>query len=91
MKIHEYFKLFKDFDLSPYLNQLSCSVIVTNATGDPLAHNAVKLYDNLKNPKKLVTFTVEEGAGDHCETLSRAVYHQRIGDLLNEILHEESI
>lgn len=54
---------------------------------DPLAKNAGVLFNALGATKKtLIEFSEGDGAGGHCETLNRSLYHQRVYDWLDEVV-----
>jgi len=74
------------FEISSVVQNISCPTLLTAAEGDPVARGAQTLYDALICRKTLVKFTLAEGSGGHCEALSRALYHQRVFDWLDETL-----
>lgn len=74
------------YEISSVAAQISCPTLLTCSEGDPLAENTHKLYEALQCPKHLVPFTLAEGAGGHCETMARSLYHQRVFDWLDETL-----
>jgi len=51
-----------------------CRARLSDDPGRPTAHDLVA---ELTCPKELVTFTAAEGAGDHCESGARLLYHAR--------------
>lgn len=60
------------FEISSVVSQISCPTLLTATEDDPVAARALTLYEALRYPKQLVRFTVAEGSGGHCESLSRA-------------------
>jgi pimeloyl-ACP methyl ester carboxylesterase len=80
-----YLRACVDFRLSDRISNIRCPTLVTLAEGDPVAANAVRLYDALTCRKTLVRFTTAEGAGDHCEAGARSVYFQRAYDWLDQV------
>ncbi|MBV9035814.1 MAG: alpha/beta fold hydrolase [Acidobacteriaceae bacterium] len=74
------------FEISSVASEISCPTLLTAADDDPVAAGAATLYETLRCPKRLVRFTAAEGAGGHCEALSRALYHQRVFDWLDEVV-----
>ena len=81
-----YLSLARNYRLSNVAGQIKCPTLVTQAESDPIAAYAQKLYDALTCPKTLMRFTDEEGAGDHCEGMARALFHQRAFDWLDQTL-----
>jgi dienelactone hydrolase len=84
--LFDYFVKMLDYELSPVASQISCPTLITKAEGDPIAAGASQLYDAVRTEKVLVQFTESEGAGGHCETMARSLYHQRVFDWLDEVL-----
>ena len=63
-----------------------CPTFVCNAENDPISSTAPELVAALTCPKELVTFTAAEGAGDHCESGARLLYHARSFGLLETVM-----
>ena len=82
----DYIRALAGFALSNVVQNITCPTLVTQSEGDPIAAFATRLHNELRCPKRLVTFTAAEGAGGHCETLVRSLYHQRVYDWLDEVL-----
>ncbi len=77
---------FSTFELSPYAKNIACPTFISHPEADPIAAGAPLLYEATTAPKVLVPFTMAEGAGMHCETMARSLYHQRLYDWLDETL-----
>ena len=61
--------------------------LLTYAEGDPVGNGGAALLAALTvSRKKRIYFSYAEGAGGHCEALSRTLYHQRTYDWLDETL-----
>jgi pimeloyl-ACP methyl ester carboxylesterase len=84
--LSEYLKLAEDYSLKEVVSQIRCPTLLTWAESDPLSWNAELIYDRLTSQKELVRFYDAEGAGDHCETKTRPLFHQRAFDWLDETL-----
>ncbi len=84
--LFDYFVKMLDYELSPVASQISCPTLITQAEGDPIAVGAAQLYNAVQTEKVLVQFRGSEGAGGHCETMARSLYHQRVFDWLDEVL-----
>jgi len=84
--LSEYLKITEDYSLKEVVSQISCPTLLTWAESDPLSWNAELIYDRLTSEKELVRFYDAEGAGDHCETKIRPLFHQRAFDWLDETL-----
>jgi pimeloyl-ACP methyl ester carboxylesterase len=84
--LSEYLKISEDYSLKEVVSQIRCPTLLTWAESDPLSWNAELIYDRLTSQKELVRFYDAEGAGDHCETKARPLFHQRAFDWLDETL-----
>ncbi|MCC6312636.1 MAG: alpha/beta fold hydrolase [Thermomicrobiales bacterium] len=84
--LFDYFVDFSRYEVSSVAGDITCPTLVTMAEGDPTAAGAPVLFAAIQAPKTLVHFTAAEGAGGHCETLARSLYHQRVFDWLDETL-----
>ena len=56
------------------------------AVNDPLGSSAQAVFDALRCPKTLVSFSAAEGAGDHCEMGNRALLNDRALDWPDDVL-----
>ncbi|WP_182357979.1 alpha/beta hydrolase family protein [Tomitella gaofuii] len=74
------------FDISAIAGGIDCPTLLTAAENDPLSAGAPALRDAIGSHATLVEFTAAEGAGGHCESHARALYHQRVYDWLDETL-----
>lgn len=82
----DYLREMLKYEVSSVADQISCPTLITQSEGDPVAKGAPKLYEALKVQKKLMSFSLAEGSGGHCEAMARSLYHQRVFDWLDEIL-----
>lgn len=86
--LYEYLKKLAEYEVSPYIHQLKCATAVTQSEGDTTALNAQKLIDAIPvTNKKRIYFSTAEGSGGHCEAMARSLYHQKIFDWLDEVIH----
>ena len=82
----EYFRIAPQYSLKGLEHQIGCPTFVCSAEDDDLSVGARKLYDALTCPKQYVLFRSAEGAGQHCESGARTVFHQRAFDWLDRVL-----
>jgi hypothetical protein len=82
----EYIKLTRDYSLEGLAEKISCPTLVCTAENDEIAAYAKVLFDDLTCEKEFLTFTNEEGAGEHCENGNRSLFHQRAFDWLDTIM-----
>jgi pimeloyl-ACP methyl ester carboxylesterase len=76
----------RDYTLAGRAENITCPTFVCNAEGDDISASAPQLVEALTCEKEFVTFTTEEGAGDHCEAAARGLYHARSFDWLNGVM-----
>lgn len=82
----EYFRMAPQYSLKGLEDLIECPTFVCSAEGDDLSANAPRLYEALRCPKEYVRFTAAEGAGEHCESGARTLFHQRVFDWLDGVL-----
>jgi alpha-beta hydrolase superfamily lysophospholipase len=82
----EYLEMTREYTLKRHAARITCPTFVGNAEGDDISICAPQLYDALTCPKEFVTFTAADGAGDHCESGARTLYHARSFGWLDALL-----
>jgi alpha-beta hydrolase superfamily lysophospholipase len=60
------------------LAAIRCPTLVCDAESDEIAASARAFYDRLTCPKSYMRFTDVEGAGTHCISGNRALFHARV-------------
>ena len=66
--LFEVFDAIRQYKLEDVAARISCPMLITDPEGeDFFPGQSQKLYDALRCPKKLVRFTHQQGAGQHCE------------------------
>lgn len=83
----QYIELTKAYTLKGHAQDVTCPTFVCNAENDPISSTAPELVAALTCPKEFVTFTAAEGAGDHCESGARLLYHARSFGWLQNVLN----
>ncbi|WP_395729778.1 alpha/beta hydrolase family protein [Nakamurella sp.] len=81
----EYLTAIAPFTLDGRLADIRCRTLVCAAENDPLSASADLVADEIRAPTTRLTFLGAEGAGDHCEMGSRALYDLRTYDWLAEV------
>ncbi|TXH42829.1 MAG: alpha/beta fold hydrolase [Actinobacteria bacterium] len=82
----DYIEATREYTLAGHAERISCPTFVCNAEDDPISATAPTLVAALTCPKEFVTFTVAEGAGEHCESMARDLYHARSFGWLDAVL-----
>lgn len=96
MQVHQvdsplaYVQAMKDYTLVGRAPSIQCPTWVCNAEGDDISASAPDLVAALTCPHEFVTFTAAEGAGDHCESGARTLFHARLFGWLEPILRPRS-
>lgn len=79
-----------EYSLVDRAAHITCPTFVCNADRDDIRATAPDLFAALTCPKKFVTFTAADGAGDHCEAAARSMFHDAAFTWLDDILHPDS-
>jgi pimeloyl-ACP methyl ester carboxylesterase len=83
---YDYILLMQDYTLQGHAEHIQCPTLVCHADHDDVAMYARQLFDKLTCPKTFISFTSVEGAGEHCESGNRSLFHQRAYDWLDTTL-----
>ncbi|HEX7127089.1 MAG TPA: prolyl oligopeptidase family serine peptidase [Thermodesulfobacteriota bacterium] len=84
---YDAFKAAEAYNLRGVAERIECPVLVTDPEGEQFwPGQSQALYDLVRDPKALVRFTAEEGAGLHCEPTALGLRDMRIFDWLDETL-----
>jgi alpha-beta hydrolase superfamily lysophospholipase len=83
--LREYLTEIQSYTLAGRVESIACPTLVTVAENDPLAATSRKLFDGLRSPKTLISFTSAEGAGNHVETFNRSLLNSRVYDWLDDV------
>lgn len=76
------------YEQEELLQQIRCPTLVCDAESDDIAAFAKEFYDRLTCPKAYLRFTAAEGAGAHCISGNRALFHERAFDWLDSLFEE---
>jgi pimeloyl-ACP methyl ester carboxylesterase len=64
----EVFRAVQEYKLAEVAGRITCPMLITDPEGEQFfPGQSQKLHDALRCPKKLIHFTHEQGAGEHCE------------------------
>lgn len=86
--ICEWFRHMQNFNVRSQAKNIVCPTLVCNAVGENKNPGQAELLLNAikSRYKELITFTAEEGAGDHCELGTPLLFAQRVYDWLDEVM-----
>jgi alpha-beta hydrolase superfamily lysophospholipase len=82
----DYLRSMQDYSLVGRAEDIRCPTFVCNAEGDRISESAPQLVAALTCEHEFVQFRTEEGAGDHCESGARSLYHARSFGWLDRVL-----
>ncbi|GAA4395260.1 alpha/beta hydrolase family protein [Tsukamurella soli] len=82
----EFFRLAPQYTLKGIEDRIQCPTFVCSAENDDLSINAPKLHHALTCAKEYVQFAAADGAGEHCESGARTLFHRRAFDWLDHIV-----
>jgi prolyl oligopeptidase family protein len=75
------------YTLEGVAGQITTPMLITDPDGEQFwPGQSQRLHDVLPGPKRLVRFTVAEGADRHCEPMARSLLEQRLLDWLDETI-----
>ena len=84
---YEAFRAAQHYNLKDVAGRIQCPMLITNPEAEQFFPGQPKeLYDMLRCPKTLMTFTAEQGAQLHCEVNAPGYRDFRIYDWLDQIL-----
>lgn len=81
------------FTMQGIADKIRCPMLILEGASDhffSVSNQPQRIYDALTCPKKIVIFTAEEGAEEHCQVGANLLVNQRIFDWLNETLLAEA-
>jgi pimeloyl-ACP methyl ester carboxylesterase len=87
----EFFRLAPEYTLKGREQLITCPTLVCAAEGDDLSARARRLLDALTCEKEYVEFRAADGAGEHCESGARTLFHQRAFDWLDAVLQARGV
>lgn len=82
---YDAFKAVMQYNLTDVAGRITCPMLITEPQAEAFfPGQSQRLYDLVAGPKTLVRFTIEEGAGLHCEPKALGLRDLRIFDWLDE-------
>ena len=82
----DYLALSKQYSLKGLERLITCPTLVVQASDDDISVGQRQLFDALTSPKEYIEFTASEGAGRHCESGARRLYHERVFGWLETVI-----
>lgn len=86
-----FFRIAPQYTLKGREALITCPTLVCSAEDDDLSATARDLYDALTCSKKFVQFATADGAGAHCESGARTLFHQVALDWLASAMPEPAV
>ena len=66
---------------------ITCPTLVLDPENDMFPGEARRMFEALRCPKELISFTAAEGAGEHCQEGAILLFEQRVFDRLAALLN----
>jgi pimeloyl-ACP methyl ester carboxylesterase len=79
----DYFVDAARYEQADVIGNISCPTLVCDAENDEISANSNAFFDLLRSEKDYLRFTADEGAGEHCVSGNRALFHERVFDWLD--------
>jgi hypothetical protein len=75
------------YKLAGVAEKIECPVLIASPENEDFwPGQSQALYDMVKSPKQLISFTAAEGANYHCEPKARLVWEQKMLDALDGLM-----
>ena len=79
----DYFVDAARYEQADVIGNISCPTLVCDAENDDISAFSKTFFDLLRCEKHYLRFTADEGAGEHCISGNRALFHERVFDWLD--------
>ncbi len=84
---YDVFHAVQEYNLADAADRIRCPMLITDPESEQFfPGDSHKLYEALRCPKKLVRFTREQGADQHCEAAAPGLRDYVIYNWLDETL-----
>lgn len=74
----DYFVDAARYEQAEVIGNISCPTLVCDAEDDDISANSRAFFGLLRCEKDYLRFTADEGAGEHCVSGNRALFHERV-------------
>jgi len=79
----DYFVDAARYEQEDIVGKISCLTLVCDAESDDISAFSKTFFDLLRCEKDYLRFTADEGAGEHCISGNRSLFHERVFDWLD--------
>jgi alpha-beta hydrolase superfamily lysophospholipase len=79
----DYFVDAARYEQADVIGNISCPTLVCDAESDDISAFSKTFFDLLRCEKDYLRFTADEGAGEHCVSGNRSLFHERVFDWLD--------
>ena len=80
----DYFVDAAHYEQENIIGKISCPTLVCDAENDDISAFSKRFFDLLRCEKDYLRFTADEGAGEHCISGNRSLFHERVFGWLDE-------
>ncbi len=78
----DYFVEATQYEQEDLIGEIRCPTLVCDAENDDISAFSKAFFERLRCEKAYLRFTAEEGAGEHCASGNRTLFHERVFDWL---------
>jgi pimeloyl-ACP methyl ester carboxylesterase len=79
----DYFVDAAHYEQESIIRNISCPTLVCDAENDDISAFSKTFFNILRCEKDYLRFTADEGAGEHCISGNRSLFHERVFDWLD--------
>lgn len=79
----DYFVDAARYEQEDIIGRIVCPTLVCDAESDDISAFSKTFFDLLRSEKTYQRFTADEGAGEHCVSGNRSLFHERVFDWLD--------
>ncbi|MGD0984165.1 MAG: alpha/beta hydrolase [Acidimicrobiales bacterium] len=83
----EAFRALRAYTMDGVADLITCPTLVLDAENDMFPGEARRMFEALRCPKELVSFSAAEGAGEHCQEGAILLFERRVFDRLAALLN----
>lgn len=87
----DYFVDAARYEQADIIGNVTCTTLVCDAENDEISADSKAFFDLLRCEKDYLRFTTDEGAGEHCVSGNRALFHERVFDWLDAHVAQFSV
>jgi pimeloyl-ACP methyl ester carboxylesterase len=80
----DYFVDAARYEQEDVIGKIACPTLVCDAESDDISAFSRRFFELLRCEKGYLRFTADEGAGEHCVSGNRSLFHERVFDWMDQ-------